>query len=688
MATIRSNTTEKIFAIKRWLGLNEAPDGDTKLKSGEAAAMRNFKVTRDGNLKIRDGSDILMGLCETYAIDESGDVVEVLFDEALPSILVMYPTAAVTADGKVALSGASAQVTDTNASTYYGYYWRQDKFHVWKFTGYDGGHWFMKPVKAVSSSANKKVAGLWTGMVSGHEYVLAACDGKLWKLCTDGVWAKAEIGAVDTAGTVHVFGFGGIAYILDGSKYRQWDGSTYAEVDGYVPIVSVTTAPAGGGQEYEQVNKLSANRKVWFSPDGTSTVFQLPETDLDSIDHVVDRATGNDITPSGTDLANGTVTITPAPAAGSDTIEIEYAVKTDFRAQVEAMRFSELYNGAQDTRVFLYGDGSNQVFYSGLDYDGTPRADYFPDMNVAAVGTENTPVTGLLRQYSRMVAFKSDSTYVITYGSITLESGLVTAGFYINTVNRSIGCTPMGQVRLVLNNARTLHGQDCYEWQSNRSGNLTQDERQAQRISDRVYATLASFDTADCVCWDDDYNQEYYICYNGRALVHNYAANAWYYYNSFDARCFLSYGGRLYYGTGDGELRFLSADEHSNAGEPIDAYWESGSMAFDADYRRKYSAQIWVGLKPVEDSEIIVTVQTDKKSVYTEKVVQRKMATFAKADFSDWSFNTNYKPFMQRLKIKAKKFTFYKMIFKSNSATTGATLVAVDMRVRFNGYVK
>lgn len=56
MATISGSTSEKIFQIKAWLGLNENPDGDTKLKLGEAAAMRNFAITRDGNLRRRPGS--------------------------------------------------------------------------------------------------------------------------------------------------------------------------------------------------------------------------------------------------------------------------------------------------------------------------------------------------------------------------------------------------------------------------------------------------------------------------------------------------------------------------------------------------------------------------------------------------------------------------------------------------------
>ena len=43
---------------------------------------------------------------------------------------------------------------------------------------------------------------------------------------------------------------------------------------------------------------------------------------------------------------------------------------------------------------------------------------------------------------------------------------------------------------------------------------------------------------------------------------------------------------------------------------------------------------------------------------------------------------------MTKLKIKAKKFVFYKLIFKSNSASSTATVLAADIRVRYTGYAK
>ena len=60
MAKITTATSEKVIPIKAWSGLHESPDGDTKLKYGEAAAIQNWRVTRDGNLQRRPGFRTLL----------------------------------------------------------------------------------------------------------------------------------------------------------------------------------------------------------------------------------------------------------------------------------------------------------------------------------------------------------------------------------------------------------------------------------------------------------------------------------------------------------------------------------------------------------------------------------------------------------------------------------------------------
>ena len=71
-----------------------------------------------------------------------------------------------------------------------------------------------------------------------------------------------------------------------------------------------------------------------------------------------------------------------------------------------------------------------------------------------------------------------------------------------------------------------------------------------------------------------------------------------------------------------------------------------------------------------------------------EKVISRRLSTFLSADFGNWSFVTDRQPQMQRLKLKIKKFTFYQLILKSTANASDATVLGVDIRVRFTGYVK
>lgn len=697
MANIRVGTSEKVFQIKVFSGLNESPDGDTKLKLGEAAAMQNWKITRDGNLQRRPGTLKIKGLATAYTLTEG--TTEVVLDAASTSArLKMYPTANIE-DGMIHLTGDAVNVNNENASEHIGLYWRKDDSHVWRLkdcsANEDGTYnWSFSRITAVPSGDNLKVAGVWTGYVNGHEQLLAACDGKLWRLWDDttGGYIREELGSIDTSKNVFMFGFSNIVYMLNGSEYKQWDGTTLKDVQGYRPLVRIAVPPEGGGETLEEVNRLCGLRRLWISPDGEKAAFQMPETDLLSVDYVKNLATGEELASSeySYDLEAGTVTFTTAPAKSVNSYEIGYAVSTTFRSQVTAMRYGELYNSTQDTRVFIYGDGTYKALYSGIDYDGQPRADYFPDLYEMTFGDANTPITGMIRHYSRLICYKTNSAYSVTYGEYTLDDGRVTSAFYAVPINRILGNAALGQVQLVLNSPRTLCGSELYEWKNNSSytSNLSVDERQAKRLSDRIYSTLREFNLSECVCYDDNTNQEYYICYDGKALVNNYAADTWYYYDAFDVACMVNFHGDIVFGTSDGYLKRMSYEYLSDDGEEIDAYWESGSMSFGADYMRKYAAALWVGIKPESNSEVYVTVQTDRKSSYTEKVVDSTLATFDPTNFANYSFEVNRKPHMTKLKIKAKKFVFYKLIFKSNSASTTATVLAADIRVRMTGDVK
>ena len=538
--------------------------------------------------------------------------------------------------------------------------------------------WDFCEVSAASNTTDTVVRGLWSGFVDGQEVLCAACNGYLWQLArdADGAWSKTACGAVDTEEDVFMFGFEGKLYLLNGSEYKVWDGAALTDVSGYRPMVAVSVPPSGGGTALEQVNKLTGARRARFSPDGTSTVFKLPDMGLKSIDYVKHVLIDMEVINYDTDLVNGTVTISPALPEGTNSIEVGWTVYGDTAEEILAMRYAELYNGSQDTRVFIYGDGTNRAFYSGIDFDGAPRADYFPDLNVAHVGDENTPITAMIRHYDRLLCFKLDSAWSIGYSQLTLADGTVTAGFYVSPVNRSVGNCAPGQAVLVENRPRTLDGRSVVEWKStSSSGNINGDERNAERISQRVEETIRSFDLSSAKTFYDKYAHEYYVIgTNGTALVHGIDADSWYVYTNFDARCLINYMDELYYGTADGYLRHFSTDYFSDVGESIDAYWESGSMPFAADFQRKYSAMLWVGIRPDDNGYLEVTAKTDRKTDFAVYDVETADASRV--------------PEMNRIKLKAKKFTYYNLILANNTQDTTATVVSVDIRVRGTGYVR
>lgn len=591
MANIVSTSETKIFQIKSWLGLNESPDGDTHMKLGEAAEMRNFRITAENHLQIRPG----------------------------------YGPICTLAEGS--------------------------------------------PIK-----------GMWSGYVKGVFHVVAACGGHLWDIDVSGKTATDK-GEIDDSATFF-FGFSEKLYILTGAEYYAWDGEgTATVVDGYIPIVTTAAPPQGGGTLLESINLLTGKKRAEYSPDGESTVFQLPENNLDQIISVE----GTDISYTS-DLVKGTVTFQSAPPKGINTITFTWKKGDGDRKDVTGMRYAELYNGESDSRVFLYGNGTNKTIYSGLDEFGKATAEYFPQLNTISVDAENTPITAMIRHYDRLLIFKPDSAYSCSYSTITLDGGLTTAAFYVSSLNRSIGNEAPGQARLVSNNARTVFGRSVYTWSL--ASNSVRDERNAKIISDKVASLLAQFDISKSICFDDEWNQEYYIFYNGNAVVHNYQNDAWYYYTNMPVEAVVSVRDSLYFGTPDGRIMEFSRKYRNDDLKDIDAYWESGSMDFDMDWRRKYSSNIWVSIKPESQAMVYATAESNIKSDYPDKLITAGLATFLNMDFNHWSFGTNRKPQLIRAKLKVKKATYYKLIFYSVSASATATILSADIQVRYTGNVK
>lgn len=522
------------------------------------------------------------------------------------------------------------------------------------------------------------VRGIWTGRVSGTEYTLAACGGHIWNVT--GMTGGLDLGEL-TDDETQFFGMNDNVYILNGHEYLFWTGAGQIQpVVGYIPCVVTAAKPAGGGTTLENYNLLSPYRRQRFSADGESKDYHLTEFPIAGVSGVT--VNGQTITDYTVNTVTGVLTFPTAPAEGLSNVEVTYRVDADKSQLVFSKRYHEFYNGTTDTRVFLYGDGSNIALYNGLDENGVSRADYFPALNELQVGASNTPITGLIRHYSRMLAFKPEETYKVEYATQTLADNTVIAGFLVKPINRELGHEALGQVYLCDNNPFSLCSGAVYEWKIYYSSAVV-DERSAKRISQRVETSLQNMDLKRCVTYDDRWNYEYWITCDGTALIYNYAADVWYKYTGLPTiTCFTLVHNLLYFGTKEGTIVAQSSAWRSDDGRNIAAYWESGSMDFDTSWKKKWSSEIFVGLRATGDSALTVTAMSDVKGTYYAKRLSLAVSGFDHLNFAHFSFDFRTTQKSIRARIRVPRFRVYKLVFFSDSNQHTATVTDVVILTR------
>lgn len=661
MSRLSSNARQITYTIDRFRGVNENADV-SKMKHGEATYMRNYRITDAGALTVR------------------------------PGIKTEQP-----------------------------------------------------PFENMSGA----IRGMWSGSLGGVDSLVYLQGTKLY-IKDQGGTHLLQGATINGTGKAEVVFFGGLLYIFTGSElyYVTSHLDSLEVVEGYVPTVSIATAPDGAGTLYESVNKLTAKRKVRYSADGTSKTYALPEEcPAEIISVQVDGLFTKEYTTGKvTGSERRQVTFETAPAAGANNVVIEYKAQREAeyigysttlnyaqsgetgntvrfvqyyaddywatlgsegytatestviikgtwasgikwrvvywtdahnRSEVTSMTAAEIYNGTQDTRLFIYGDGSNKVLYSGLDENGIGTASYFPDLNEIEVGNTNSTVTSLIRHKSRLLVFKETEAYSVYYSLITLADSRVTAAFYVNAISRNVGCSANCRAAGANNKVYTACYGSLYEWAStNTTGNITADDRNSKVVSERVSATVKAL-TGEKHLVYNGLTQEL-ICFSGKlAVLYNFAADAWYIYDSLVSGINETisaaeiYNGTVYFGTTDGHLkRFDASSPVDETSTIIKAIWSSAWLDFGKPHYQKYSPKLWlsgVSMSENEGGNFSVLVSTDK---------------IGNGAWTQLSFDGNGgEPTISRCIKKVCKFAYYQLTLKTEEAgvhdlLTGAVINA------------
>ena len=553
--------------------------------------------------------------------------------------------------------------------------------------------------------AGKKVNGMWWGKIHGVDHFLFARGGKVYEYDFD-TKTEVEIGTIVDAYPTTFFASNNVVYILDGTEFYQWDGTTFKVVEGYVPLFATAVPPTGGGMIVEGINYITGKKKIRFSADGTATVFQLPEDKIDSVDSVFigpdEQEPGADYT---VDLENGDVMFLNPPPAGTNNIEVAWTKEdAEFRKRITNCRY---YGGVYYARFWLFGNPNyrNTRFPSGVTQHGVSDPTYWPYASDSTVGEHE--ITDILTQYDKQIIFTSGdssgaSAWYSTNDAYTdPNSGLVVTVFPTFPINAKVGNVAMGQTQIIYNNPFTVW-KGIYEWVST----YVMNEKNAQWISRRIQRDLDPLDLSKAITWDWDENGLYLLCVGKRIWVYNYRVTgargergAWYILDlPHEPTCFMTVDKKLCFGTTDGQIMMFDENEATFDGEEIIATWDMGYHNFGADWIRKFIQMMFISIVPYISTHVDIYLSTDRDSNFKFiKKVWYGLSSFDTWDFSGidvpgyetkgFSFATNYSPQPKKVKLKAKKIDYMKLRLVCGG-TDGATVLSITLPTRTGGLVK
>lgn len=526
------------------------------------------------------------------------------------------------------------------------------------------------------------IKGMWYGKLGGTFYFLFAANGNIYKHDLS-LGTNTSIGTLTDAKT-SFFAFGGKVYMLNGNEYKSWNGTTFATVDGYIPLIATATPPTGGGIADESINLLTGKKRQTFSGDGAALAYQCAETDLTSVDVVKVGGVVKTVTVDYTVvLATGIVTFTVAPVAGVDNVDIQWTKGTGSRAEITANFHAMFFGGQNDSRIFVYGDGTNRYYFTGLA-NGVPSAEYFPAFNYREISSDEFAVTDIVRQYDRQIIYTNGGETWYSYYDPIIVGGITIADFPTFPLNDTVGNVATGQAQLIQNNPFSIQN-GVYEW----SATNVRDERNASYMSKRVQPSLDAVNLTTAITVDWEANREYWLAIGNKIWVYNYRLDAWYKFETAaNITCFLILDDLLYFGTDAGQIMKFDTTELTDNGTVITCEWEMNFYDFEAEWLQKFLTEMWISLKPETKSSVDITYQTDRVGTSNTYTATYNLSTFTGANFGEWSFLVNYNPQPFHFKIKAKKFVYLKITLTNSQTDDKLTILSMTLPTRYGSKVK
>lgn len=513
-----------------------------------------------------------------------------------------------------------------------------------------------RPEIEILESFDTPVWGIFSYKAGDEDMLLVHSGTKLYKI-VGGV--RTEIYSGLNPARSLSFIFNEKWFFKDGLNYLVYDGTTIAEVIGYIPTTTISRNPAGGGTTYEDVNMLTSLRKNTFVGDGKSTEYYLDAQNIDS-DYIPEiTVDGSQVTSFVLNAAEGKITFNSAPAApltdGQDNVIIQFRkTVSGHRDRINKCTLLEVF----DNRVFFSG---NQDYPNTLWHSSLNDPSYCSDLDYYTEGMDLSKIRSLVAGNNALWVFKepSQANTAVFYHNPTIDAEY--GKIYPSThSNISTGCVGAG---INFNDDIVFFGRRGMEAIN---GDITTEQVLAHRSSLVDAKLTAETDYKDMILeeWSG-----YLLVFIGtkvyladsRAVFTNinHYEYEWYYWElSKEVTCTKVIDGILYLGTADGVYTLTDLTS------PITSYWTTPIDRFG-------------------NPQFLKT--TNKKGCVCEASGDLKLSV--KTNKTEWEQVGQYNSVSDYLvgRIKKKKFKDLQMKFSSD---TRFCIETATLECYVGGYIK
>jgi len=482
-------------------------------------------------------------------------------------------------------------------------------------------------------------------------------------------------------------------YIVDGSNYLVYDGTTLKNVSDdnpYIPTTTISRSPSGGGEPYQDVNVLQPSRRNSFIADGTSTEYYLDTTNIDSVAEVKVNDTVVASTDYTVNTSTGKITFTTAPSAptlsGTDNVMITFSKSiTGYIDRISKCTKMVVF----DRRLFFSGnpDYPNAVFHSQLN---TPN--YVSDLAYYQDGTDESEIKALVVGNNILWVFKEPSQErdTIFYHTATTDTigkvypnfqGNVSTGCYSDAINYKDDIVFLSKTGLEGISSNDIASQQLLSHKSSLVDNkLVNEENFNLSMMTEWNGYLLILVNSHIYLGDI---RQLYQSVNGYEYE-------WYYWEieNTSATILKEYKGNLYIGAEDGSI--FVVDGSNDNGEIIESYWTTPMDNFG--YGNKYKTTNKRGgvakIKTIPNGKIKVAERTNKT---TENRFIKEYASggfdFENIDFTNFEFSTDTTSNII-YKIKEKKWVELQLKFYSDELDKPFGIYGSIIEAFVGGYVK